>query len=116
MLNVIRGEPVETLDVTRFKRRFEEELDRTQGEVGIFPGGVCALSQGGAGSESRVAKQMMRNEFCLNTGFDRKYAIRLLDGAPPGKQPKDAERATSARAFYSGGDLAKRAGILGRCG
>jgi hypothetical protein len=28
------------------------------------------------------------NEFCLNTGRRRKYAIRLLYGHPPGKQPK----------------------------
>ena len=36
----------------------------------------------------REAKQMMLNEFCLNTGYHRKYAIRLLNGAPPGKQPE----------------------------
>ena len=36
----------------------------------------------------REAKQMMLNEFCLNTGYSRKYAIRLLNGAPPGKQPE----------------------------
>jgi len=35
----------------------------------------------------REAKQMMLSEFCLNTGYHRKYAIRLLNGAPPGKQP-----------------------------
>ena len=28
----------------------------------------------------REAKQMMLNEFCLNTGYHRKYAIRLLNG------------------------------------
>ena len=40
----------------------------------------------------REAKQMMLNQFCLNTGYDRKYAIRLLNGAPPGKQPERRRR------------------------
>jgi hypothetical protein len=40
----------------------------------------------------REAKQTMLNEFCLNTGYHRKYAIRLLNGAPPGKQPERRRR------------------------
>jgi transposase InsO family protein len=36
----------------------------------------------------RKLKQTILNEFCLNTGYHRKYAIRLLNGPPPGKQPK----------------------------
>lgn len=28
----------------------------------------------------REAKHLMLNEFCLNTGYHRKYAIRLLNG------------------------------------
>jgi hypothetical protein len=40
----------------------------------------------------REAKQMMLNEFCLNSGYHRKYAIRLLNGAPPGKQPERRRR------------------------
>jgi len=28
-------------------------------------------------------KQTMLNEFCANTGYNRKYAIRLLNGSPP---------------------------------
>ncbi len=32
-------------------------------------------------------KQAILNEFCLNTGYHRKYAIRLLNGPAPGKQP-----------------------------
>ena len=32
----------------------------------------------------RKARQAILNEFCLNTGYHRKYAIRLLDGASPG--------------------------------
>ena len=40
----------------------------------------------------REAKQMMLNEFCLNTGYHRKYAIRILNGAPPGKHPERRRR------------------------
>ncbi len=40
------------------------------------------------------AKQVMLNEFCLNTGYHRKYAIRLLNGPRPGKQ---AERRPGGR-------------------
>ena len=29
-------------------------------------------------------KQVILNEFCANTGYNRKYAIRLLNGPPPG--------------------------------
>lgn len=32
----------------------------------------------------RIARQAILNEFCLNTGYHRKYAIRLLNGASPG--------------------------------
>ncbi len=42
----------------------------------------------------REAKQVMLNEFCLNTGYHRKYAIRLLNGPRPGKQ---AERRLGGR-------------------
>ncbi len=35
----------------------------------------------------RKAKQVILNEFCLTTGYHRKYAIRLLNGPPPGKRP-----------------------------
>src|SRR5574337_284666 len=35
----------------------------------------------------RKAKRVILDEFCLNTGYHRKYAIRLLHGPPPGKQP-----------------------------
>src|SRR2546427_685321 len=31
----------------------------------------------------RKARQAILNEFCLNTGYHRKYAIRLLNGASP---------------------------------
>jgi hypothetical protein len=29
-------------------------------------------------------KEVILNEFCRNTGYHRKYAIRLLNGPPPG--------------------------------
>jgi hypothetical protein len=32
----------------------------------------------------RKARQAILNEFCLNTRYHRKYAIRLLNGASPG--------------------------------
>jgi hypothetical protein len=32
----------------------------------------------------REAREAILNEFCLNTGYHRKYAIRLLNGASPG--------------------------------
>jgi hypothetical protein len=45
----------------------------------------------------REAKHLMLNEFCLNTGYHRKYAIRLLNGAPPGKQPERRRGGRRAR-------------------
>jgi hypothetical protein len=37
----------------------------------------------------RRLKQAMLNEFCANTGYNRKYAIRLLTGPPPERvQPR----------------------------
>lgn len=33
------------------------------------------------------AKRGMLDEFCLNTGYHRKYAIGLLNGPPPGLPP-----------------------------
>src|ERR1035437_1151542 len=38
------------------------------------------------------ARGVMLDEFCLNTGYHRKYAIRLLNGPPPGKQEKARPR------------------------
>lgn len=34
-------------------------------------------------------KQVILNEFCANTGYHRKYAIRLLNGPPPGRARPD---------------------------
>lgn len=35
----------------------------------------------------RRQKQVILNEFCANTGYNRKYAIRLLNGLPPDSAP-----------------------------
>ena len=45
----------------------------------------------------REAKHLMLNEFCLNTGYHRKYAIRLLNGPPPGRQPERRRRGRRPR-------------------
>jgi hypothetical protein len=37
-------------------------------------------------------KHIILNEFCLNTGYHRKHAIRLVNGTPPGKQPERGVR------------------------
>lgn len=50
----------------------------------------------------REAKQVMLNEFCLNTGYNRKYAIRLLNGPPPGKQ---RERCAKRRGLSYGHEV-----------
>src|SRR3989449_10365810 len=42
-------------------------------------------------------KHVILNEFCLNTGYHRKYAIRLLHGPPPGKQPVGRARRRALR-------------------
>jgi transposase InsO family protein len=41
---------------------------------------------------TRKLKHAILNEFCLNTGYHRKYAIRVLNGTPPGKQPRRRRR------------------------
>ncbi len=41
----------------------------------------------------RKLKQVILNEFCANTRYNRKYAIRLLNGPPPSRfQPQRARR------------------------
>src|SRR5712692_9622101 len=41
----------------------------------------------------RKTKQAILSEFCLNTHYHRKYAIRLLNGPAPGKRSRDAGHA-----------------------
>ena len=40
----------------------------------------------------RRTKGVILNEFCLHTGYHRKYAIRLLQGAPPGRERRRRRR------------------------
>jgi hypothetical protein len=35
----------------------------------------------------RECKKVILSEFCANAGYHHKYAIRLLNGPRPGKQP-----------------------------
>src|ERR1039458_10806133 len=44
------------------------------------------------GKAESKAKRGMLDEFCLNTGYRRKYAIRLLNGPPPGKREEARPR------------------------
>ena len=37
---------------------------------------------------ARKVKKLILDEFCRNTGYNRKYAIRRLNGPPPGKEAK----------------------------
>src|SRR5260370_41722305 len=39
-----------------------------------------------------MTKQLILNECCLTTKYHRKYAIRILNGPPPGKRPARPER------------------------
>src|SRR5579875_3391087 len=41
---------------------------------------------------SREEKRGIVDEFCANCGYNRKYAIRLLNGAPPGGRPTGKRR------------------------
>ena len=81
MLNVTGGGAVETQDVTRLKDDFEEGGLGHKAKWEYFRAVYERYRNAG-----REAKQVMLNEFCLNTGYNRKYAIRLLNGPPPGKQ------------------------------
>jgi transposase InsO family protein len=47
-------------------------------------------------AESKV-KGVMLDEFCLNTGYHRKYALRLLNGPPPGRRGEVQPRGRKPR-------------------
>ena len=55
------------------------------------------------------AKGGMLDEFCLNTGYHRKYAIRLLNGPPPGKREEARPRGRKPR--YSPGVVSLLIGV-----
>jgi len=48
----------------------------------------------------RKLKQVILNEFCANTGYHRKYAIRLLNGPPPGRTQPGRVRGRSRSPSY----------------
>src|SRR5437879_13380922 len=53
----------------------------------------------------REAKRVMLNEFCWNTGYNRKYAIRLVNGPAAGKpaerRAEDDDRAMAGQGSSS---------------
>jgi len=55
------------------------------------------------------AKGGMLDEFCLNTGYHRKYAIRLLNGPPPGK--REEARPRGRKPQYSTGVVSVLIGV-----
>ena len=65
------------------------------------------------------AKQMMLNEFCLNTGYHRKYAIRLLMELLPESNRSDggvnADRAMAGKCSRCWRRFGKLRDIPGRC-
>jgi hypothetical protein len=48
----------------------------------------------------RKLKQVILHEFCANTGYRRKYAIRLLNGPPPGRAQPGRVRRRSRSPSY----------------
>ncbi len=49
----------------------------------------------------RRTKHMILDEFCQNTRYHRKYAIRLLNGPPPGQRARRAGRGRRRGLSYS---------------
>jgi integrase-like protein len=56
-------------------------------------------------------KQVILNEFCANTGYHRKYAIRLLNGPPPGRIPPRRFRRRSRSPSYGAGAISVLAAV-----
>jgi len=71
--------------------------------------GYLRVVYGRYGKAEGKSKERMLDEFCLNTGYHRKYAIRLLNGAPPGKG--EGVRARGRKPQYSAGVVSLRAAI-----
>src|SRR5208282_5300623 len=73
-----RGQRRAIQDVTRPKLVFEEVRLGNKGRWEYLRAIYDRYRAAG-----REVKQVILNEFCVNTGYHRKYAIRLLNGAPP---------------------------------
>jgi hypothetical protein len=67
------------------------------------------VMHGRYGKAEGKAKGAMLDEFCLNTGYHRKYAIRLLNGPPPGK--REEARSRGRKPQYSAGVVSLLAAI-----
>lgn len=52
--------------------------------------------------EDAREKQVILNEFCRNTGYNRKYAIRLLNGPPPNPRRERPSRRPRAPTYRAG--------------
>ena len=50
---------------------------------------------------ARAAKRKILDEFCANTRYNRKYALRLLNGPPPGRARSRPEGPARRRPTYS---------------
>lgn len=49
----------------------------------------------------RQQRQLILDEFCSNCGYNRKYAIRLLNGPPPGRHPPRSRSRRAATRYSS---------------
>jgi len=66
-------------------------------------------------------KQVILNEFCRNTGYNRKYAIRLLNAPAPNPRRERPRRRRRAPTYSAGviavlGRSGRRPAIRARCG
>ena len=73
------------------------------------------------GKAEGKAKRVMLDEFCLNPGYHRKYAIRFLHGPPPGQRGEVRPRGRKPRYGQQVVSLLAAiwevaGGIPGRCG
>ena len=62
---------------------------------------------------AREVKRKILDEFCANTKYNRKYALRLLNGPPPGRARPHPDRATRRRPTY-GKELVSVLKAIGR--
>jgi hypothetical protein len=94
MQNVTGGEAVEThKDVTRLRKHLQGELGLGH-EAGWEYFRVMYERYRQVEGKSRTA---ILDEFCLTTNYNRKYAIRLLNGPPPGQRREKKPRGRKPR-------------------